>query len=126
MISIKNYTSDFVYLTLKETTTLTGSPINYVLRLHSNLLHDESYFLLSGDTSPNVDRYNKFPINLTTLSARTENFDYFVYQFSGNTYQISGLTDSNIIESGLCSLISTATTQTYTYPINSQQEYYFQ
>ncbi len=126
MITIKNYTSDFVYLTLKETTTLTGSPINYVLRLHSNLVHDENYFLLSGDTSPNVDRYNRFPINLTTLSARTENFDYFVYQFSGNTYQVSGLTDSNIIESGLCELATTATTQTFTYAINTQQEYYFQ
>lgn len=126
MITIKNYTSDFVYLTLKETTTLTGSPINYVLRLHSNLVHDENYFLLSGDTSPNVDRYNRFPINLTTLSARTENFDYFVYQFSGNTYQVSGLTDSNIIESGLCELVTTATTQTFTYPINTQNEYYFQ
>ena len=126
MIRIKNYQSDFVVLTLKETTTLTGSPINYVLKLHSNLVHDDNYFILTGDTSTNTNRYNKFPINLTPLSARTENFDYFVYQILGTSYQVSGLTDTNIVESGLCELISTATTQTYTYPVNTQTEYFFQ
>lgn len=126
MIRLKNYQADFVVLTLKETTTLTGSPINYVLKLHSNLLHDDSYFNLTGDTSPNVDRYNKFPINLTSLSARTENFDYFVYQYSGASYQVSGLTSNNIVESGLCELIFTGGTPSYTYPINTQTEYFFE
>ncbi len=125
MIRVKNYQPDFVVMTLKETTTLTGSPINYVLKLHSNLLHDDNYFILTGDTSNNTNRYNKFPIDITTLSARTENFDYFVYEISGSTYQVSGLTDNYIVESGLCELITTGTTQSYTYPINTQTEYFF-
>ena len=126
MIRIKNYQPDFVTLTLKETTTLTGSPINYVMKLHSNYLHDNNYFLLTGDTSTNTNRYNKYPIDITNLSARTENFDYFVYEISGSTYQVSGLTDNYIVESGLCEMIYTGQTQTYTYPINTQNEYFFE
>jgi len=126
MIRIKNYQPDFVTLTLKETTTLTGSPINYVMKLHSNYLHDNNYFLLTGDTSTNTNRYNKYPIDITNLSARTENFDYFVYEISGSTYQVSGLTDNYIVESGLCEMIYTGQTQTFTYPVNTQTEYFFQ
>jgi len=126
MIRVKNYQPDFVVMTLKETTNLTGSPINYVLKLHSNLLHDDNYFILTGDTSTNTNRYNKFPIDITTLSARTENFDYFVYEITGTSYQVSGLTDTNIVESGLCELIFTGGTTSYTYTINTQTEYFFE
>jgi len=126
MIRVKNYQPDFVVLTLKETTTLTGTPINYVLKLHSNQLHDDSYFLLTGDTSSNKNRYNRFPVNITSLSARTENFDYFVYQIQGTSYQVSGLTDTNIVESGLCEVIFTGGTTSFTYPINTQTEYIFE
>jgi hypothetical protein len=50
-------------------------------------------------------------------------YDYFVYQTTGSTLTISGLTTSDVLESGLCDVIGTGTTQT-TY-INNKDEYTF-
>lgn len=125
MLYIKNYTGSTINLTLLENTTLTGNNVNYVLKLYSNLVQSDNYFLLSGDTSTNVDRYNQFTIDASSnLSGHTEQFDYSVYQISGTTYQVSGLTDNNIVETGLAQLISSGSTQIPTYTGNNQQ-YFF-
>lgn len=125
MIYINNYTGSTIPFTLKETTTLTGANINYVLKLHSNTIQSDTYFLLTGDTSTNTDRYNQFTIDASSnLSGHTEQFDYSVYQISGTSYQVSGLTDNNIVETGLAQLISSGSTQIPTYTGNNQQ-YFF-
>jgi hypothetical protein len=125
MIYINNFTASTIDLTLYETTTLTGSPINYVLKLHSNLIQNDNYYILTGDTSLNPYRYNQYNIDVTsTLSGHTETFDYSVYQILGTSYQVSGLTDNNIVETGLAQLIPSGTTQTPSFTSNNQ-EYFF-
>lgn len=125
MIYINNFTGSTIVFTLNETTTLTGANINYVLKLHSNTIQSDTYFLLTGDTSSNTNRYNQFTIDASSsLSAHTEQFDYSVYQISGTSYQVSGLTNNNIVETGLSQLISSGSTPTPTFTSNNQQ-YFF-
>jgi len=127
MIYINNYTGSTIPFTLKETTTLAGANVNYVLKLHSNTVQSDTYFLLTGDTSNNTDRYNQFTIDASSnLSGHTEQFDYSVYQIFGTSFTPSGLTDNNIVETGLAQLISSGTTQppVYTSATNNQQ-YFF-
>lgn len=127
MLYIKNYTGSTISMTLWENTTLTGNNVNYVLKLHSNQVQSDNYYLLTGDTSTNPQRYNRYDINVfPSLSAHTETFDYSVYQIYGTSYTPSGLTDNNIVETGLAELISSGTTQppVYTSATNNQQ-YFF-
>jgi hypothetical protein len=125
MIYINNYTGSTIDLTLYETTTLTGNNVNYVLKLHSNMVQSDNYYLLTGDTSLNPVRYNQYNINVSpTLSGHTEQFDYSVYQIYGTSFTPSGLTDNNIVETGLAQLVSSGTTQIPSYT-GTNQQYFF-
>lgn len=125
MLYIPNYTGSSISMTLWEQTTLTGNNVNYVLKLHSNLVQSDNYYLLTGDTSTNPQRYNRYYIDVSsTLGTHTETFDYSVYQITGTTFTPSGLTDNNIVETGLAELTSSGSTQTPVYTTNNT-EYFF-
>ena len=65
MITIPNYQTSLTPFTLLEKTTLPLSAVTYILELNGKELHDETLLFLTGDTSPNINRWNWFPINLT-------------------------------------------------------------
>lgn len=122
MIKIyKNLTTD-VPFTLFEKTTIGGA--SYICELYSNQNHDITSFWLTGDTTSNNARYNYFPINETPLNLIPGTYDYMVWQTTGNTLSTSALTINDVVESGLCKVIGSGTTQT-TY-VSDKQEYTFQ
>ena len=126
MIYISANTTTDVPFTLFEKTTYTGLT-GYVMQLFSNQNHDNTYFWLTGDTTNNNARYNYFPINLSPYNLIGGTYDYFIYQSTGNTSNavvVSALTVNNIVESGLCTILTTGTTvSTFNDP---KQEYTFE
>ena len=117
MIKIfKNVITD-VPFTLFEKTTYSAA--TYICELYNNQNHDNTLFYLTGDTTTNNARFNYFPINETPLNLLEGTYDYFVWQTTGATLSVSGLTTSYVVESGLCKVIGTGSTQTtYTSTIN--------
>lgn len=121
MIKIyKNLTTDIPF-TLFEKTTFSGA--SYICELYSNQNHDITSFWLTGDTTSNNARYNYFPIDETPLNLIPGTYDYMVWQTTGNTLSTSALTINDVVESGLCKVIGSGTTQT-TY-VSDKQEYTF-
>jgi hypothetical protein len=82
-------------------------------------------FWLTGDTSPNINRWNEYQwTSGTTSGLIAGTYDYFVYQTSGSTLSLSGMTTEDIVESGLATVIGTNPTQTtYNNPV---EEYTFE
>jgi hypothetical protein len=115
MITIKNYQTTSVPFTLTEKTTIHLSAVTYVLELTNKQSNVETYLLLSGDTSTNIDRYNYFPIDITTQDLNAGTFNYKVYQTTGNTIIVSALTSNDVVESGLSTIIGSGSTQTPVY-----------
>lgn len=126
MISIPNYTSSLTPFTLKEKTTFPLSATTYILQLNGKELHDETLLFLTGDTSPNVDRYNYFPINLTPYNLVVGQYDYTVYQNTGNTLSTSALTINDVVETGLATIYGTAQSPKPVYTATGQTQYVFQ
>ena len=118
-----------VPFTLFEKQTIPYSAMTqYVIEFYSKKDHSNTLISLplTADTTTNNARYNRFPINLTSFTGTTMSpgqYNYFVYQTTGSTLTISGLTTSDVLESGLCDVIGTGTTQT-TY-IKNKDEYTF-
>lgn len=127
MITIPNYTTSLTPFTLTEETTFPLSATTYILKLYSNQLHGETLLFLTGDTSPNIDRYNYYPINLTPYNLIEGTYDYFVYQNTGSTLSLSALTTNDIVETGLATIIGSGTTSgtTYNAPLQTQNQYVF-
>lgn len=123
MVTIYNYQNSDLIFTLNENTTILNA--NYILNLFSNQNHDNNLFWLTGDTSPNINRWNEYQwTSGTTNSLIAGTYDYFVYQTSGSTLSLSGMTTEDIVESGLATVIGTNPTQTtYNNPV---QEYTFE
>jgi hypothetical protein len=128
MITIPNYTTSLTPFTLKENTTFPLSATTYILELYSNQLHSDTLLFLTGDTSPNIDRYNYFPINLTPYNLVEGTYDYRVWQTTGNTLSLSALTTNDVVESGLATLTGSGTTTptVYNAPTNTQTRYVFE
>lgn len=121
-----NYMSGLTPFTLTEKTTYPLNLTNYILELDSKMLQSETLLFLTGDTSINVDRYNYYPINLTPLDLPEGNYNYKVWQTTGNTLSTSALTTSDVVESGFCFIYSSGTTQPPVYSPTGQTVYVFQ
>jgi hypothetical protein len=121
MITIKNYQTTSVPFTLTEKTTIPLSAVTYVLELTNKQSNTETYLLLSGDTSTNIQRYNYFPIDITTQNLNSGTYNYKVYQTTGNTIIVSALTSNDVVESGLSTIIGSGTTQTPVYTLTSTE-----
>jgi hypothetical protein len=126
MISIPNYTSSLTPFTLKEKTTFPLSATTYILQLNGKELHDETLLFLTGDTSLNVDRYNYFPINLSPYNLVVGQYDYTVWQNTGNTLSTSALTINDVVETGLATIYGTAQPSKPVYTATGQTQYVFQ
>jgi hypothetical protein len=123
MITISGNQITDVAFTLYEKTTIPNC--NYIMNLFSNQNHDNNLVWLSGDTTNNNMRYNYFPVDITNLNLIGGTYDYFVYQTTGNTLTISGLTINDVVESGLCEVITPNISTGTTYN-NPKTEYTFE
>ena len=123
MITISANTQTLVPLTLFEKTTLSGA--TYIMDLFSNQNHDHNYFFLTGDTTNNNTRYNYFPVNIGYLNLIGGTYDYFVWQTTGNTLSTTGLTINDVVESGLCNIITSGSTSGTTFN-SPKTEYTFE
>jgi hypothetical protein len=125
MITIPNYQTSLTPFTLTEKTTIPLSAVTYILELNGKELHDETLLFLTGETSPNIQRYNYFPINLTPYNLIAGQYSYKVWQTSGGTLNITGLTTNDIVETGFATIITTGGTQSTTY-VSPQTQYIFE
>jgi hypothetical protein len=118
MITLNQNETNIVVLTLNEK-KIGNNP--YFLQLYSNQNKDNTLLELTGDTSTNVVRYNRYNIDESPLNLIVGEYDYFVHQYSGGTVTLSAST--NIVESGKCRVFGTGTTST-TFE-NNNEEYTF-
>lgn len=118
MIYINKYETNQLVFTLNEKRILDNS--NFILQLYSNNNKDSDLFWLTGDTSPNQNRWNQFTISASTLSnLEAGTYDYFCLETTGATLNISE--GFNICESGKAVVIGTGTT--IPTLINNQDQY---
>lgn len=130
MIKIFKNVITEVPFTLFEKTTIPYSGLSfYILDLYSKQTHESVLIQmnLSADTTTNNARYNRFPIDIISYTGSTlmeGQYDYKVWQTSGGTLSTSGLTITDVVESGLCQIIdSPITGSTYNNP---KDEYVFE
>lgn len=126
MITIPNYQTSLTPFTLLEKTTFPLSATTYILELYSNQVQSNTLLFLTGDTSANVNRYNYFPINLTSYNLVPGTYDYKVYQTTGNTLSLSASTINDIVETGMATIIGSGTTTGTTYVVTGQTQYVFE
>jgi hypothetical protein len=128
MITIPNYQTSLTPFTLLEKTTLPLSAVTYILELNGKELHDETLLFLTGETSPNINRWNWFPINLTPYNLIGGQYSYKVWQTTGSTLSITGLTTNDVVETGFATITTSGGTQnpTYVAPANTQTQYIFE
>ena len=128
MITIPNYQTSLTPFTLFEKTTIPLSAVTYILELNGKELHDQTLLFLTGETSPNVTRWNWFPINLTQYDLIAGQYSYKVWQTTGSTLSISALTTNDVVETGFATITTTGGTQTTTYvaPSNTTTQYIFE
>lgn len=104
MIKILKGNDNNCVFTLNEKTTI--DPVFYILEIYSNQDHNTKLMLLQNDISSNKNRWNQFvitendieDINNSIITLKSGSYDYFVWQSSVSTLDVS-LADS-IIESG--------------------------
>jgi hypothetical protein len=107
MIYIYNYQNNSVPFTLNEKRILDNS--NFILQLYSNNNKVSDLFWLTGDTSPNPNRWNEFTLSAQTVSSlEAGTYDYFCLETTGTTLNISQ--GFNVCESGKAVVIGTGTT----------------
>jgi hypothetical protein len=83
---------------------------------------------LTGETSPNIARWNYFPINLSPYNLEPGTYDYKVWQTTGSTLSVTGLTTNDVVETGLATITGSGTTTptVYNAPTNTQTRYVFE
>jgi hypothetical protein len=126
MIRIPNYQTSLTPFTLLEKTTFPLSATTYILELDGKQLNDQTLLFLTGDTSPNINRWNWFPIDLTTYNLIQGQYSYKVWQSTGNTLSISALTINDVVETGAAWIYSSGTTQNPVYESTNQTKYIFE
>jgi hypothetical protein len=126
MIRIPNYQTSLTPFTLLEKTTFPLSATTYILELDGKQLNDQTLLFLTGDTSPNINRWNWFPIDLTTYNLIQGQYSYKVWQSTGNTLSISALTINDVVETGAAWIYSSGTTQNPVYEPTNQTKYIFE
>jgi hypothetical protein len=119
MLKVQKNQSNNLVVTVTEKTTI--SPAYYLLALRSNDNMSVTTVRLTGNTSPNIERYDKFVLDeVSLLNQNLENakinleagstYDYSIYQTSATSgTSISGLT---IVERGLLKVSNPITTAT--------------
>jgi hypothetical protein len=107
MLHIANYQTTSVPFTLLENTTFPLSATTYILELDGKQKQDTTLLFLTGDTSANVNRYNYFPINLSPYNLIEGQYSYKVWQTTGTTLSTTGLTTSDVVESGAAYIYGT-------------------
>jgi hypothetical protein len=90
-----------------EKTTFPLSATTYILELDGKQKQDTTLLFLTGDTSANVNRYNYFPINLSPYNLIEGQYSYKVWQTTGTTLSTTGLTTSDVVESGAAYIYGT-------------------
>lgn len=126
MITISNYQTTLTPFTLLEKTTYPLSATTYILELNGKELHDETLLFLTGETSANINRYNYFPINLTSYNLIAGQYSYKVWQTTGNTLSTSALTTNDVVETGFATIIGSGSTSIPTYVATGQTQYVFE
>ena len=126
MIRIPNYQTSLTPFTLLEKTTFPLSATTYILELDGKQLNDQTLLFLTGDTSPNINRWNWFPINLTPYNLIQGQYSYKVWQTTGNTLTITGLTTNDVVETGAAWIYSSGTTQAPVYVPTNQTKYVYE
>jgi hypothetical protein len=81
---------------------------------------------LTGETSPNINRWNWFPINLTPYNLIEGQYSYKVWQTTGSTLTISGLTTNDVVETGLATITGSGATPSTIYTNLNPQQYVFE
>jgi hypothetical protein len=126
MIRLPNYQTSLTPFTLFENTTLPLSATTYILELDGKQLNDQTLLFLTGETSPNINRWNWFPINLTPYNLIQGQYSYKVWQTTGNTLTITGLTTNDVVETGAAWIYSSGTTQHPVYVPTNQTKYVYE
>ena len=126
MIRIPNYQTSLTPFTLLEKTTFPLSATTYILELDGKQLNDQTLLFLTGETSPNINRWNWFPINLTPYNLIQGQYSYKVWQTTGNTLTITGLTTNDVVETGAAWIYSSGTTQAPVYVPTNQTKYVYE
>lgn len=124
MVKLLKNTANDCFFTLNEKTTLSGA--TYLLAIYSNQKRNTKVLRLSGDSSTDTIRYNKFVITEVPFASENLNagdvylepggYDYFAYQTTGSTLSITADT-TTIVESGKLICVGTGeTTSTFVDP----------
>jgi hypothetical protein len=126
MIRIPNYQTSLTPFTLFENTTFPLSATTYILELDGKQLNDQTLLFLTGETSPNINRWNWFPIDLTPYNLIQGQYSYKVWQTTGNTLTTTGLTANDVVETGAAWIYSSGSTQDPVYVPTNQTKYVFE
>jgi hypothetical protein len=105
MIILNKGKINSVVFTLNESSVASGE---FFLQLYSNQNKKNTLVYLSGDTSLNTVRYNRYDIDETVLNLTVGEYDYFVHEFTGGTPDIN--LSEGIVETGKCIVIGSGTT----------------
>ena len=125
MLNIANYQTTSVPFTLLENTTFPLSATTYILELDGKQKQDTTLLFLTGDTSDNVNRYNYFPINLSSYNLIEGQYSYKVWHNTGTTLSTSALTINDVVESGAAYIYGSGTTQAPVYT-STETKYVFE
>ncbi len=104
MLNLQLGQTQFIYLTLRETETLT-SP-NYLMRFVQRTTNAEVRFVLlrSADVSPYPARYQKFSIDVDQkFCGEIGEYQYYIYEQTSASNVELELT-GKLLEQGLCRL----------------------
>jgi hypothetical protein len=126
MIRIPNYQTSLTPFTLFENTTFPLSATTYILELDGKQLNDQTLLFLTGETSPNINRWNWFPIDLTPYNLIQGQYSYKVWQTTGNTLTTTGLTTNDVVETGAAWIYSSGSTQDPVYVPTNQTKYVYE
>ena len=130
---LKQNETNRVVMTLSESVTLTGTPVNFLFRLIDETTHND-YFFTAPDVSPNIVRYNQFNITLTgasyvNLTAGTINlapsgmWKYEVYQmYDPSNLSLTGTT-GDYIENGIVTVTGTTLSAIQSYYTGFSETY---
>ena len=114
MLNIQLGQTQFIYLTLRETETL-SSP-NYLARFVQRTTNAETLFVLrrTDDVSPYPARYQKFSIDVDQkFCGEVGEYMYFIYEQASASNVVLDLT-GKLLEQGLCRL-EPASDDVYTF-----------
>lgn len=121
MIYLQKSTANTVTFTLTEKTTL--SPFDYIVEFINQQTEVKSYIVLGTDLSSYTNRVNKFTITEKTspnnsnaeVNLTKGTYEYKVYEVS-DASSVSPLSNvvnvGNVIEYGMCTVYTSASTDT--------------